>query len=752
MAGKKTITQRIALDGGKDIEKQLKSLGAAGEKAFKEIQAAANKANFDRFTASLSKVRTDLATIGKNIALLGAGLTAAAAGAGAAMFGLAKSSGEVADKAGKAAQTTGLQVEAFTKLQFAAEMANVSNEQFVSGMGRLNKAIAEAAKGTDKAGDTLDASGVSVTRFGEKTKDAAKQVADAGNVFTRLGVKVRDANGKLRSNEAILLDVADAFARMPDSALKSALAIELFGKAGAELLPFLNEGKAGLFELGEQAKKLGVTLTDAQAAIGDDLGDSLDSVSKAAAGARLQLGLVFAPGLTALANGFADIIANNRDLLVEFGQTINRNVLSVVGDLLHLLSGNSQNIKNPWIKEWSAAIVQFGNDVAGVFNGLVLPAFKLLREGAQFVAEQINKVFGTDITGGELALGAAVLSLVGAFTLLASTISAVIAGVGFLAGVVGGIPLAITAAVVAAGIAIAVFWEQVKAGSAAGWQYVTDGATAAWGAIAQGATDLWSQIVGAFQSGQQMAVDAFNAIVEAIVAAWGSLSERLGTIAQAIVERIVAVFQAITARISAIFDGIVGIAQRVLGRVSSLVDSIISKIKSAIDYAKQLAGFGGGDSGGGGSSSRKGFAAGGSVRGPGGPRSDSILARLSAGEFVIQAKVVRQLGVDFFHRLNNGFLPAMDSFRGFSIGGFADNLNRSMQIPRFADGGLAKMKLAPAGIAGSSGLTTVRLDFGLGPQDVVDLIGEGHVIRKLQNVAVKAGLLSTGRKPLRGTK
>ncbi|TGV42070.1 hypothetical protein EN803_43390, partial [Mesorhizobium sp. M2D.F.Ca.ET.160.01.1.1] len=80
---------------------------------------------------------------------------------------------------------------------------------------------------------------------------------------------------------------------MPDSAQKSALAIELFGKSGANLLPFLNQAKAGITDLANQAERLGVVLTPAQAAIGDALGDSLDSVSKAAAGARLQLGLIF---------------------------------------------------------------------------------------------------------------------------------------------------------------------------------------------------------------------------------------------------------------------------------------------------------------------------------------------------------------------------------------------------------------------------------------------------------------------------
>ncbi|AZO14658.1 hypothetical protein EJ069_07865 [Mesorhizobium sp. M2A.F.Ca.ET.043.05.1.1] len=72
-------------------------------------------------------------------------------------------------------------------------------------------------------------------------------------------------------------------------------------------------------------------------------------------------------------------------------------------------------------------------DPQPVFNGLVLAAFKARRAGAQFVADLLNRVFRTDITAGELALGAAVLSVIRAFTLLGSTIAAVVTGIGFLA-------------------------------------------------------------------------------------------------------------------------------------------------------------------------------------------------------------------------------------------------------------------------------------------------------------------------------
>ncbi|TIS01961.1 MAG: hypothetical protein E5X14_25460, partial [Mesorhizobium sp.] len=134
---KNTITQRIALDGGDTIKAQLLALGKQGEEAFKAIQAAANKADFQKFTASLSRVKSDLATVGKNLAIIGTGLAAGATAAGAAIFGLAKSSGEAADNAGKNAEKSGLLVESYSKLEFAANMANISTEQFVGGMSKL---------------------------------------------------------------------------------------------------------------------------------------------------------------------------------------------------------------------------------------------------------------------------------------------------------------------------------------------------------------------------------------------------------------------------------------------------------------------------------------------------------------------------------------------------------------------------------------------------------------------------------------
>jgi hypothetical protein len=73
-----------------------------------------------------------------------------------------------------------------------------------------------------------------------------------------------------------------------------------------------------------------------------------------------------------------------------------------------------------------------------------------------------------------------------------------------------------------------------------------------------------------------------------------------------------------------------------------------------------------------------GFASGGIVRGPGGPRSDSILARLSNGEGVVNARAVGFYGPRLIEALN------------------------SLSFPRFADGGIVgSAAMATAGSTGT---------------------------------------------------
>lgn len=85
----------------------------------------------------------------------------------------------------------------------------------------------------------------------------------------------------------------------------------------------------------------------------------------------------------------------------------------------------------------------------------------------------------------------------------------------------------------------------------------------------------------------------------------------------------------------------------------------------------------GGVSGGGataGAHGDAGFAEGGAVRGAGSGTSDSILARLSNGEFVMSAKAVKAYGANFFEGLNRGFSPMMPAFASGGLVGSSSSV------------------------------------------------------------------------------
>ncbi|MFJ4230115.1 hypothetical protein ACIPYV_21325, partial [Paenarthrobacter nicotinovorans] len=63
----------------------------------------------------------------------------------------------------------------------------------------------------------------------------------------------------------ILPGLADKFKSMPDGAEKTALATQLFGRSGAQMLPFLNKGSEGIGQLTDKAKQMGLVIDDVSA-------------------------------------------------------------------------------------------------------------------------------------------------------------------------------------------------------------------------------------------------------------------------------------------------------------------------------------------------------------------------------------------------------------------------------------------------------------------------------------------------------
>jgi hypothetical protein len=130
------------------------------------------------------------------------------------------------------AEKVGMTVEAFSGLSFAAKNVNIDQEQLSLGLARLAKNAMMASEGS-------------------------KMQATA---FKAIHVSVTDAHHALLPMMDLILSVADRFAKADNTTTKTAIAMTAFGKAGFQMIPFLNLGREGIQAFIKQAEDLGIII------------------------------------------------------------------------------------------------------------------------------------------------------------------------------------------------------------------------------------------------------------------------------------------------------------------------------------------------------------------------------------------------------------------------------------------------------------------------------------------------------------
>ncbi len=216
-------------------------------------------------TDTAKSVNGVLANLG--VAVSVAGLTA-----------MVKTAIDTGDALDEMSQRVGVSVETLSVWKPAAEQSGVSGESFEKGLRKLSTTMLEAATGSE----------------------------DAARGFSAVGVEFKNQDGTLRATDQVLLDLAERFKAMPDGAEKTALAVQLFGKSGAELIPFLNQGRDGINELAAEMQALGVQMSSETAAQAGNFNDALDKLKLATQSIGNQIIASLLPALNDMAGGMVE--------------------------------------------------------------------------------------------------------------------------------------------------------------------------------------------------------------------------------------------------------------------------------------------------------------------------------------------------------------------------------------------------------------------------------------------------------------
>lgn len=364
-----------------------------------ELSAGVAKFAQDLGKASgvVAKFAASFKSAGKVIA------TSVAAGVTAAAYAT-KQAIDNMDQLSKTAQKVGLPTEEISALAHAANLSDVNLEQLTSGLVKFTKNASDAAAGT-----------------GEARKG-----------FKALGIDVKNADGTLKSSSQLLLEVADKFAGYKDGAEKTALAVNLFGKSGAELIPLLNAGADGIREMTDEAAALGLVIDTQTGKQAEAFNDNLTRMMGLLKGVWNRVAAQLLPMLVKLSDRFfstaragdtmgkaADVIASGLKLATSAGallvgvlKTVGEFIGGVAAALIALATGRFReagqivkavgsdmlaNVKGTWgtLKDiWVETGAEIEQQAPAVSNQIAAPAIEAeekVKDAATKIEQQVAR-------------------------------------------------------------------------------------------------------------------------------------------------------------------------------------------------------------------------------------------------------------------------------------------------------------------------------------------------------------------------
>lgn len=235
---------------------------------------------------ALSAHTSDLSSKMKSLAVVAAGAFAGFASVSALSGAIGKTQ-ELGEATRTLSMQTGISAETSSRWIFTLEHVGMKAEDAEKSLGILAKGIFNNSEVTKNALDTI-------------------------------GVSARDSAGNIKSMDVLLPELSTHFANAADSEAKTALAMDLFGKSGKDMLPFLNLGADEMGRLAAEADKLGITLSGENVAQIHQYTVAQRELEASIEGVKVKIGLALMPTLAAGAEGMVHLIDRNQEAIRSF--------------------------------------------------------------------------------------------------------------------------------------------------------------------------------------------------------------------------------------------------------------------------------------------------------------------------------------------------------------------------------------------------------------------------------------------------
>lgn len=258
--------------------------------------------------SNASKLAEGLGKAGKVAAGVGVAIGTAVVGAGTALVEMANDASKTADEIDKMSQKIGMSAEGYQEWSYIMEQNGMDVDKLQTGMKTLVNQMDAVKNGSEGATDA----------------------------FEQLGVEIMNSDGSLRSQEEVMNDCIRALANMDATAERAKLQTELFGKAGTEMSPMLNQGAKAIDDLRDRAHQLGLVMGEEAVKTGVEYGDLSNDLQKSFGMLKTNLGTALFPVLNQVIEKLIEFMPTIQALGEKLGpiaSTFIEKLIPPLGDL-----------------------------------------------------------------------------------------------------------------------------------------------------------------------------------------------------------------------------------------------------------------------------------------------------------------------------------------------------------------------------------------------------------------------------------
>ena len=279
----------------KSIQAQMDAKGVdKNSEAYRRVQREIIEAEskLKTFNNELRKVgQVNLRAMSEQFKDMGNKLTAA----GQAMRGISTAAAALAASIGALTVKSG---------KWADEL-NTMSKVYSIGTGDLQKYSAAAGL-VDVEVETIAKSHVKLEK---QMMSASKGTGASAEAFDKLGVSVTNADGSLRSGDAVWQDTIKALGSMENETERDALAMQLMGKSAAELNPLIEDGGETYKQVADTLAKYNLDFIDQETLDqANEFNDAIDTIKMVGLVAFQQLGTQLAAYLAPALEKVVDLV------------------------------------------------------------------------------------------------------------------------------------------------------------------------------------------------------------------------------------------------------------------------------------------------------------------------------------------------------------------------------------------------------------------------------------------------------------